>query len=282
MSKWFLEYFGLMVVRFFFHLFSIDFSSRSMGFFWRRLAPFNRRHLRVVSHLKMCFPDKNEREIEKIASNMWENLGRTFIETLMLRKLMRDESRFSWDFSSDDIELAKSGAIFVSFHYGNWEVVSYPLYVSGIPPRAIYKIVKNPFVDSFLFETRSEMYGGHLYSFNPHVPFNVFKVFKKHGVSAVLSDLVDKNSVPIKFFGLDSMGQTLPAVLSRVYSVPIYVARCRRLNGVRFHISGEWVNCPSTDDKNDDIQRTTQKIHDLFENWIREDPSQWMWNIKKW
>ena len=58
----------------------VETSSTLSGKMWRLVAPLLRRHRRALAHLRRAFPEKTEAERERIARDMWENLGRVFAE----------------------------------------------------------------------------------------------------------------------------------------------------------------------------------------------------------
>jgi KDO2-lipid IV(A) lauroyltransferase len=57
------------------------------GKLWRLIAPRLSRQKRALENLELAFPEKSLSERKAIATAMWENLGRTFAESLRIKTL---------------------------------------------------------------------------------------------------------------------------------------------------------------------------------------------------
>ena len=57
------------------------------GNLWRLIAPRLRRQKRALANLELAFPEKSLGERKAIAAAMWENLGRTFVESFRIKTL---------------------------------------------------------------------------------------------------------------------------------------------------------------------------------------------------
>ena len=103
-------------------------------------------------------------ERQEIALAMWENLGRVMAETMQIDRIIADPARI--EIVSQNIHRRyrdKLGsAIGVSLHMGNWELAIWPFTLAGNNPAAVYRTVKNPYVDRYLREARQDIYPGGL------------------------------------------------------------------------------------------------------------------------
>ena len=131
---------------------------------WRLIARFDRRHQRALDNLAIAFPEKTPQERQAIALAMWENLGRVMAETMQIDRIIADPARI--EIVSQNIHgryKDKLGAaIGVSLHMGNWELATWPFTLAGNNPAAVYRTVKNPYVDRYLRELRKDLYPGGL------------------------------------------------------------------------------------------------------------------------
>ena len=59
------------------------------GNLWRLIAPHLGRQKRALANLELAFPEKSPGERKAIAAAMWENLGRTFAESLHIKALTK-------------------------------------------------------------------------------------------------------------------------------------------------------------------------------------------------
>lgn len=263
-------------------LLGIDGASATMGWLWRRLAPLNSRHARADSHLAAAFPEWSEEQRREVLGDMWENLGRTAAETILLPKLLAEPGRIVWSDSDHLIAKAEGGAIFLSLHTGNWEVVSVPLVAAGLDIRAIYKPLRNPPVERWLVERRRALYGDGLIPLDRTIAVKMKTAAKAGATIAILADLRDDTHIAVDFFGRPAFANPFPAMLARKLDLPIVLGRCIRRDGAHFELDGCAIEVAKTDDQKADIQATTQAIHAVFEEWIREYPAQWMWAHRKW
>src|ERR1700704_5927044 len=138
----------------------LDAGVQFSGKAWRSIAPLGRRHQRALDNLAIAFPQKTPRERRAIALAMWENLGRVMAETMQIDRILADPARI--EIVSQNIHRRykdKLGsAIGVSLHMGNWELAIWPFTLAGNNPAAVYRTVKNPYVDAYLREMRKVLY----------------------------------------------------------------------------------------------------------------------------
>ena len=56
------------------------------GNIWRLVAPRLGRQKRALAKFELAYPEKSPGERKAIAAAMWENLGRTFAESLHIKR----------------------------------------------------------------------------------------------------------------------------------------------------------------------------------------------------
>ncbi len=260
----------------------IDRASALMGFCWRVFAPFNPRHARADRHIAAALPDLDARARRRLLGDMWENLGRTAAETLLLPRLIAEPDRFDVDVDPDVFARARKGAIFVSLHTGNWEIVSWPLVAEGIDVYAVYKPLSNPWVETYLSARRRTLYADGLFARDRGLAIRLRSLARGGATIAMMADLRDASSIDIEFFGLPARATPFPALLARRLGLPLYAGRTIRTKGAHFRIEGRWVDVPHGPDPEADAAALTRTVHAVFEEWIRAHPEQWMWAHRKW
>lgn len=277
------QYWALVLVASLLGRLGIDRASAAMGRAWRLFAPLNQRHARVHAHLAAAFPEMDVATRRRIVGDMWENLGRTAAETVLLPELLKEPERITWDHLAPDIfEKARGGAIFVSLHTGNWELVSVPLAACGLDLRAVYKPLRNPAVEEWLVERRRALYAGGLMALDRSIAVKLKSLAKSGATLAILADLKDPTGITLDFFGRPAAATPFPALLARRLGLPLFVGRSIRTEGAHFRLDGRWLDVPRTDDAAADVESLTRTIHAVYEEWIREHPEQWMWAHRKW
>jgi KDO2-lipid IV(A) lauroyltransferase len=280
--SWRVQYVALRAVTALLGSMGIDRASVFMGACWRLLAPLNERHRRADRHIALALPELSAAERRAILGDMWENLGRTAAETLLLPDLLREPDRVDCTVPADVLEKARGGAVFVSLHTGNWEVVALPLCNAGFPVKGLYKPLSNPYVEDWLRARRAPIYPGGLIGRQRGIAVKLRSIARAGSILAVIADQTDRTAITVDFFGRPARAMPFPALLARRLGLPLFVARSVRTEGAHFRIEGRWLEVPHTADAEDDVNTLTRAIHRVWEEWIRERPAQWMWAHRKW
>ncbi len=255
-----------------------------MGFFWRNLAPLNKRHKRALRHLEQAMPGTTPAEREAIVRGMWDNLGRVAAETFHIGDLLNDDKRFVpvADARTEEILSSEQACIFVSLHTGNWEMCIQPAVMRGKSVTGVYQALKNPGADQILRDMRKHLYQGGLHSKGHQTARRLVSTLRKGGAVAIMGDLRDVRGIKVPFFGREAYATPVPASLARTCGVPIVLGRVIRIKDSQFQVEGRAIETIVTDDRKADIAAMTAEIHRVFEEWIREHPEQWMWIHRKW
>jgi KDO2-lipid IV(A) lauroyltransferase len=246
-----------------------------------------------MNNLAIAYPEKSEQDRDRIARAMWKNLGRVMAETMQLDRLLEQPERIEV-INGHILERYRGkmgAAICVSLHMGNWELAMWPLARTGAKPAAVYRIVKNPFVDEFLRGQRTKIYPGGFFAKGRAVGIRaghdaarmIGSYVRQGGRLGMLGDLFDRSGPLVPFFGREAQSTPFPAMLARRLGARMWIGRCIRVEeSCRFKVEIKELKVPRTDDKDADILSITTAIQAQFEEWIREVPEQWMWSNRRW
>ena len=260
----------------------LEAASRGSGRVWRLIAPHLYRQKRALDNLALAYPDMPLEERKKIATDMWENLGRTFAETFHLKKIMA-EGRIRFEPQEQLDEMARGGPCVVcGLHLGNWEFVAYAGKLMGAPFTGVYQRLSNPYVDAATLKLREPLYEGGLLPKTPVTARTLLKKAKEGGYPAFLADLRDDRGAAVPFFGRPALSSIFPALLARTAGLPLYAGAAFRLPNVHFTIRAERVPIPQTNDREADAVAATAALQAQFEAFVREAPEQWMWGHRRW
>lgn len=275
-------------------LMPIDTSARVSAAIWGFVAPKLRRHQRALDNLAIAYPEKSPAERDAIARAMWRNLGRVMAETMQIDRLIREPGRIeivnNKVFSRYKDKLGP--AIGCSLHLGNWELAIWPLTVAKANPAAVYRTVKNPYVDQYLRDQRRDLYPGGLLgkgkvdgdmAEGQKTARQIMDYVRNGGRLGLVCDLYDKHGLPVPFFGTPAKSVVIPAMIARRVGARIWLARCLRVGAEsRFRIEIKELKVPRTANAGDDVKWITARMQAEFEAWIRETPEQWMWSNRRW
>jgi KDO2-lipid IV(A) lauroyltransferase len=180
-------------------------------------------------------------------------------------------------------------AIGVSLHMGNWELAIWPFTLAGNNPAAVYRTVKNPYVDAYLRDMRKVLYPGGLLGKGRDreegqaTARRIMGFVRDGGRLGIVCDLHDRTGLPVPFFGKPARSVTIPAMIARRLGARIWMSRCLRVGKQsRFQIELKELKVPRSANQADDVKWITTEMQKQFETWIREAPEQWMWSNRRW
>ena len=116
-------------------LLGLNKSRKFFGFIFSKIGPYFKSKKIILNNLKKVF-DNNQIKEEIIINEMWKNYGMTFAEYMHLSffkdPLNNDLIKVNGRSILDKIVKEKKPVIFVSGHFGNFEMMSLELSKSGV------------------------------------------------------------------------------------------------------------------------------------------------------
>jgi KDO2-lipid IV(A) lauroyltransferase len=253
------------------------------GKLWRFIAPRLSRQKRALANLELAFPEKSPAEHKAIAAAMWENLGRTFAESLRI-KTLTESDRIVFEPAEDFDEAARGAKPFIvcGLHLGNWEILAHGGQRLGVSLIGVYQRPSNPLVEVLIRGIREPLYEAGLTPKTPMAARVLLRAIKDGASPCFLADLRDDNGPFVPFFGQPARSTVFPALLARTTGVPLYAGAAFRRPGSRFSIRIAPISIPHTNNSAADALVATQALQRQYEAFIREAPEQWMWAHRKW
>ena len=182
-------------------------ASAFMGWCWQAIAPRTKRHPRALLQLEAAMPELSSDQRQTIARAMWNNLGRTFAEGLLLDRLQAEPQRISVEdetivdrvWGPDD---PGRGAILASMHSGNWEVFGVPIAARGYHVAGLYQAVQNPLIENYLLSQRQQLFSAGMISKGSHAMKRIVRLLRSGDAVAMLADQRQAGrGVAVPFFG---------------------------------------------------------------------------------
>ncbi|TIL58019.1 MAG: lipid A biosynthesis lauroyl acyltransferase [Mesorhizobium sp.] len=256
----------------------------------RRIGPWVGRHNVAIANLRKAYPEKSDKEIQAIASDMWGNMARLAAEYIFLDALFDYDpaatkpGRIEVKGVEHFVQIAgeqKPHIIFTG-HLGNFELLPVAAATFGMNITALFRPPNNPYLADYILSTRRSTMGSLLPSATG-ASFALAAILEKGGNIGVLVDQKFSSGLETTFFGRPCESNRVLGTLARHYDCDVYPARCVRLPGNRFRLEIEdKLTLPRTAGGSVDVHGTTQLLNDVVERWVREDPGQWMWFHKRW
>lgn len=240
---------------------------------------------RVMRNLYVAFPDTPADELERIARDIFGNVGVALAEIAQIGAIWKDRAkRLEFVASPDARVLREVGrpAVFVTAHIGPWTLTNYLAAEYGFPLSIVYAAESNPYVHDLMLRLRGDLPVRLLARDN-----SMRTLIKELGSGAAVglgSDVRLDGGEMIPFFGHDMPTNTVPARLALRFDCELIPVRAERLPGGRFRIT----TCPPVvaDDPAasaaEQATSMTAKLNLVFEQWIRETPGEWLCLARRW
>ncbi len=240
----------------------------------------------TLDHLAYAFGGSlSEADRRRIARGVFDNLGQSVVEWLKLPQWSAKDLQAL--VVSDGVEhlrqaLAKGrGAIMLTAHFGNWEMISPYLRSLGFEGGVLARRLRYAEYESFLISMRGAK---GVPTFARGSLKEVAKVLRANQIIGVLpdQDMDSLDGVFVNFFGRPAYTPVGPAALSVMTGAPILPCFLIR-EGAKFQLVIEPpVAISQTTDRARTLQELTQAWSAIVESYIRRYPDQWVWMHRRW
>ena len=249
--------------------------------------PLGIRRRVVERQIAAAFPGLDEADVNRIARNAYEHLGRSSIEAAMLARLGRDavlglfDGADGWDVVEQALAKRK-GLIFVTGHLGNWELAGAYVAARGVPLDVIARRMSNPLFDRYLTETRSRI--GMVVVHDAEAVRRTPRSLRDNRTVAFLADqgVLGLASTFVPFFGRPAKTPRGPAVFALRLQVPVVFGVAVRQPGGRYRLAFEPVTVEDTGDRDRDVDAIVARYTATLERWVRRYPEQYFWHHRRW
>ncbi len=249
--------------------------------FWPRLRRVG------LFNLRLAFPEWSERERRRVLFGLFRNFGRLLADFAHFPRCNRDniERLIIYD-GFENYARAHSqgkGVLFLTAHFGNWELSSFAHGVYGYPCSFVVREMDNPLLDALINRYRC-LSGGRAVEKREFVR-QVLRTFEQGDAMGILIDqnMALSEGVFVDFFGRPACTTTTPARVARKAGVPIVLGLVIWDSKVKKHRLRfdpvEWIK---RDDAEEEILVNTANFTRLIEEYARRYPDQWLWVHRRW
>jgi KDO2-lipid IV(A) lauroyltransferase len=254
----------------------------------RLIGALDRRHVAVAEeNLRHAFPDWDAARRLRTARAVYAHFGQMIIDILWLRGHSREEVLSRLDvIGREHVEKAMArgrGAIFVTAHLGNWEVIGLAHGWTFAPIGVVARPLDNPALDRRMCDFRAM--AGNWVIYKQDALKEVLRTLHDGRGIAILMDqnVQEKDGIFVDFFGRPAATTTVAAALAVKTGCALVPGHTTIGPDGRYRAVYdpplEWT--PSGD-KRADVARLTQELTRVIEGWIREHPEQWLWIHRRW
>lgn len=276
--RYFIEYILVCALMMISKLLGAQKASDLGGFIARSIGPLLSTSRKAKRNIARAFPTFSDTKINHTLKDMWDNLGRTFLEYPHLDYI----GKHCVELVNADClpPLQNEPAVLMSAHFANWEVAA-PSFLlqKDFAMDLIYRAPNNPWVDDVLQKYRSLNGKLKTYPKSKTGMRGVVDALSKKRHIGILIDQKFNGGMEADFFGHPAMTSPVFAQLSQKYQCPLIPAHIERLGHschfrVTLHKPILTENRPAAD--------IIRDAHDFLETSIKLNPAQWIWLHRRW
>jgi KDO2-lipid IV(A) lauroyltransferase len=252
----------------------------------RWLWRLDRRHRQVAeANLALAFPDLPSRWHRDTARASYEQMGRTAMEMLWSPRLASTplDSIALDDQVGRLLEAVRSGtgALLVSAHFGNWELIAVALAQLGVPLVSVARPLDDPGLERILLRLRTRTGAEVLPKQN--AVRGALRALAEGKVVAVLNDqnTLRREAVFVPFFGRLAATSPLVAHLHLRSGAPIFPGFAVP-DGERYRVRIEPQLDAVAGARSEAVVEITAAITRTIEAQVRQQPGAWLWMHDRW
>jgi Kdo2-lipid IVA lauroyltransferase/acyltransferase len=231
-------------------------------------------------------PAWSDEEIERMVRRNFRHCGQTLAEFLAMPQWSSAEIAKRVELRGMhhlDAALSRGrGALLVTAHYGNWELMAARVVKAGYPVSVIARDADDPPTNALINWIRGAC--GYRVISRRNATRPALECLRRN---EPLGILLDQNTVSgevyVDFFGHLAATATGPAILALRTGAPLIPLFDRRREDgthvVELQPPLEWA---PTGDRAQDVLRITAQLTHAIERQIRAEPSQWFWIHNRW
>lgn len=246
---------------------------------WVAYKVIKSRRITALLNLDLAFPEKSKEEKERIALESYKTMFKAFLTSLWFDKYVKEKTNMIGFDKIKEIKERGHGLAVALIHMGNMEASlkaaeTYPIIT-------VAKKQRNPYIDDMITKTREQM-NVVILKKSKQTSRELLKYIEEKNVIALFSDHRDKGT-QVKFFGRDAISPTGIINIALKHNLPLIV--CYNIinpdNSCTTKFSEEIILERDGLFK-ENVRKNTQKMIEVMERIIRENPTQWMWFHDRW
>ncbi len=264
--------------------------ARAFGTTIGRLVYLLHPRLRRVGmrNLEMAFPAKSVAERRKILRGVYISLGRLLAEFCVFPSYtLANASKVAVYQGFENFEAAEKrgkGVLFLTGHFGGWEIGSFFHSLQGHPMRIVVRPLDNPYVDDLV--TRYRTLHGNSVIGKQGFARGLLAAMECNETVGILMDtnMTPPQGVFVDFFGIPActaVGIARVALHTNAAVVPAFTIWDPVLRKYRVEF-GPALELVRTGDGEADAVANTALFNRIFEDYVRKYPDQWLWVHRRW
>ena len=270
--------------------FPVNANLRTAAAFGSLLWTLDRRHRNMaIDHIARSFPELSAQQTRQLALRSMQHFCQLGIDVMFTTRTINVQRWHQFVHFQDNIRetirmtMENRGAILLTGHYGNWEVLGYTMATLGLRSYSVARPIDNPHMDAWLLGVRQRK--GQIILSKRGVTTSAQEVLENKGI---LGFIADQNAGPkgmfVPFFGRLASTYKSIGLLAIRHRVPVIVGCARRCDD-RFEFDidiADIIQPADWDHQPDELRYITERFTMGIEKMVRKDPSQYLWIHRRW
>ena len=286
--KYFFQYILILTLFLFFKILGYRIASNFGSIIGRSFGKLFRSEKIIIQNLNYIsdYTKKNFNKKELI-NEVFSNYGRILSDYVYLNKFrygdLKKYVKIEGNNYLEKIKLEKKRVIFVSGHFGNFELMAMELEKKNINLAAIYRPLNNIFLNPMMVYLRKKYICKNQIKKGLMGIRESINYVKKGNSIALMVDQRVGESERCNFFNIPAHTTTITAQLSLKFDleiVPIYLER-KNIDSFIMEIC-EPIKINKSDNLEEDKKKITIKINEQIEKMVKRNPGQWIWTHSRW
>jgi len=239
-----------------------------------------RRHITLSLELKDAFATK------KLVRRCFQNMGKNVIEFIRFPHMSDEQTREIVIFEGKahiDSALAQGrGAIILTGHFGNWELLAASLVAQVAPLSPIARRLRSRRLDALVRAYREK--AGYLSIDRDKATRDALRCLRRNELLGLLADVdTSVDGVFVDFFGRPAYTPYSPvaiALKTGAAILPTFIVR-QPDDSHRVIVEPPLV-LQKTGNREQDFLVNTQNFTEIIESYVRRYPEQWIWMHERW
>lgn len=282
-----IEFFLFNFLSYFVTLFSLRVSRKLanvLAFLFYYFIPLRKEVAR--KNLQFVFPEFDKKKLNEVLYKSYVNFFIVLIEIFYLKVIDTENLKSMVRIKQPELirECLKKnkGLIFLSAHFGNWEILAASTALTiGIPYSIIIKPLRNTLVDKFINDMRCK-WGNKVVRLGISIKEIYRELLNKNIIALVADQRAAEGSMRFPFFGKETSVFVGPATLSVKTGSPILIGIAVRQEDYFYEIDLVEIKADNSLSEAEKIEQLTKSYLNVLENEIKKNPEQWLWFHDRW
>ena len=237
-------------------------------------------------HINLSLELKDGASAERIVRRCFRNLGKNFIEFIRFPHTSNRKNRAIVTFEGKahiDGALAQgNGAIILTGHFGNWELLAANLVEQVAPLTPVARRLRSRRLDALIRSWRNA--AGYSTIDRDNAARDILRCLRRNELIGVLADVdTSVEGVFVDFFGRLAYTPYSPVAIALKTGAPVLPTFIvRQPDDSHSVIVEPPLKLKTTGDRDQDFLINTQMFTEIIESYVRRYPDQWIWMHERW